>query len=149
MIRAIADTNIVVSAFLWGGTPREILEAARRQTIALFTSPALIAELEEVLAREKFARRITQVGSSAAEMSVDYLALAHLTLPAARPRVVRDPEDDHVIACALAAQADFIVSGDADLLELKTYQSIPVLTPAQALKRISQQQAEGSGPAKP
>lgn len=68
MTRTVADTNIVVSALLWGGPPRGVLDAARRETIALFTSAALIAELEEVLTREKFAKRIAEVGSSVAEM---------------------------------------------------------------------------------
>ena len=51
-------------------------------------------------------------------------------------RVSRDPDDDHVIACALAAQADAIVSGDRDLLVLERYHDIPIVTPAHALKLI-------------
>lgn len=137
MTRAVVDTNTVVSAFLWGGNPREILDAARRETIMLFTSAALIAELEEVLAREKFAKRIVEVGSSVAEMVGDYLALAKLVRPAAHPNVVRDPDDDEVIACALAAEAEVIVSGDTDLLTLGSYQRITILTAAQLLRRIA------------
>jgi uncharacterized protein len=137
MTRTVADTNIVVSAFLWGGAPRGVLDAARRKTIALFTSAALIAELEEVLAREKFARRITEVGSSVGDMIGDYLALAQLVRPSAHPAVVRDPDDDRVIACALAAQAKVIVSGDADLLTLGSHQGIAILTAAQMLQRIA------------
>lgn len=137
MIRAVADTNIVVSAFLWGGTPRRILDAARRGTLMLFTSAALIAELEDVLSREKFAKRITDVGSSVTEMLGDYLALAQLVRPAAHSAVVRDPDDDQVIACALAAEAKVIVSGDLDLLALGSYQSIDILSAAQMLRRLS------------
>ncbi|MBN1238863.1 MAG: putative toxin-antitoxin system toxin component, PIN family [Gammaproteobacteria bacterium] len=137
MTRTVADTNIVVSAFLWGGAPRGVLDMARRKTIALFTSAALIAELEEVLAREKFAKRIAEVGSSVVEMVGDYLALAKLVRPAAHPSVVRDPDDDEVIACALAAEAEVIVSGDADLLALGTYQDIAILTATQMLRRIA------------
>lgn len=136
MMRVVVDTNIVVSAFLWGGNPRAILDAARRQDITLFTSAALIAELEDVLAREKFAKRITQVGSSVTEMLGDYLALAHLVLPTSHPSVVRDPDDDHVLACALVAQAEIIVSRDNDLLTLKTYERISIITAAEALRRI-------------
>ncbi|MCW5619571.1 MAG: putative toxin-antitoxin system toxin component, PIN family [Burkholderiales bacterium] len=133
----MADTNVVVSAFLWGGTPRKVLDAARGGTIVLFTSPALIAELEEVLGREQFARRIAQAGSSVAGMTGDYLALAHLVRPTARPLVARDPDDDHVLACALAAHADLIVSGDRDLLDLKRYQDIEIVSAAAALERIT------------
>jgi putative PIN family toxin of toxin-antitoxin system len=137
MIRAVADTNIVVSAFLWGGPPRECLDAARGGSIALFTSAVLIAELEDVLARAKFARRIASVGSSVAEMLGDYLALAHLVRPGAPIPVVRDPDDDHVIACALAADAQLIVSSDSDLLSLGSFRSIAILTAVQTLQRIS------------
>jgi hypothetical protein len=138
MMRVVADTNIVASAFLWGGTPREILNAAHRQAITLYTSAALIAELEDVLAREKFAKRVMQVGRSVAEMVGDYLALAHMVLPTDHPRVVRDPDDDHVfIAAALAAQANIIVSRDADLLSLSSYQGIVMLSAAETLRRIA------------
>lgn len=136
MMRVVADTNIVVSAFLWGGIPRQVLDAARRQDITLFTSAALIAELEDVLGREKFAKRIAQVGGSVTEMVGDYLALAHLVLPTSHPSVVRDPDDDHVIAAALAAQAEIIVSRDNDLLTLTSYERISIITAAEALRRI-------------
>jgi len=137
MMRVVADTNIVVSAFLWGGIPREILNAARRQAILLYTSAALIAELEDVLAREKFAKRVSQVGSSVAEMVGDYLTLAHMVVPTHHPRVVRDPDDDHVIAAALAAQAQIIVSRDNDLLSLNSYQGILMLSAAETLRHIA------------
>ncbi len=137
-MRAVADTNIVVSAFLWGGTPREILGAARDETITLFTSAALIAELEDVLAREKFTLRIARVGSSVAEMIDGYLALAQMVRPGAPPRVVRDPDDDHVIACALSAEAEIVVSGDAGLFSLGRYEGISVVTAAQMLRRIEE-----------
>lgn len=137
-MRAVADTNIVVSAFLWGGTPREILGAARDETITLFTSATLIAELEDVLAREKFTLRIARVGSSVAEMIDGYLALAQMVRPAAPPRVVGDPDDDHVIACALAAEAEIVVSGDAGLLRLGRYEGISVVTAAQMLRRLGE-----------
>jgi putative PIN family toxin of toxin-antitoxin system len=75
-VRAVADTNTVVSAFLWGGAPAEVLTVAREQRLTLFTSAALIAELEDVLAREKFAARIAQVGSTVADLLAGYRALA-------------------------------------------------------------------------
>ena len=62
MKRVVADTNTVVSAFLWGGPPKSVLDAAREQRIQLFASPTLLAELEEVLGRDKFAERIFIAG---------------------------------------------------------------------------------------
>ena len=68
-----------------------------------------------------------------------YLQVARIVVPATIAPVMRsDPDDDHVLACALAAQADLIVSGDTDLLNLKTYQGIPIVNAAEALKRLPQ-----------
>ena len=64
-MRVVADTNIVVSGLLWRGNPRRLLEAAREGTIDLFTSAALLAELEDVLSRAKFAQRLVSAGSLA------------------------------------------------------------------------------------
>ena len=68
-MRVVADTNTVLSAFLWGGLPAEILTAARTQRITLYTSAALVAELEDVLSRDKFAVRLTHVGSTVSRIS--------------------------------------------------------------------------------
>ena len=63
--------------------------------------------------------------------------LAEVIVPPPLPQpVCRDPDDDHVLACALAAQSDLIVSGDADLLNLREYQSIRIVAAAEALRLI-------------
>ena len=64
-MRVVADTNTVLSAFLWGGPPKAVLDAARAEHITLFSSAALLAELEDVLSREKFAVRITRIETRA------------------------------------------------------------------------------------
>jgi predicted nucleic acid-binding protein len=72
-----------------------------------------------------------------AGLVVRYAELASLVPPASIGGVIQaDPDDDHVLACALAAKADLIVSGDSHLLNLKRYQSIPIVSPAEALKRL-------------
>ena len=135
-MRVVADTNTVVSAFLWGGLPAGILAAARARRISLQTSPALLAELEDVLAREKFVARIAQVGSSTVQMIAGYRALATPVRPAVIEPTVRDPDDDHVLACALGAQAALIVTRDRDLLELGTFRDIRILAAREALDLI-------------
>ena len=93
-----ARRAVLRAAFLWGGSPRTILDAARRGTLTLFTSAALIAELEDVLSRAKFAKRIADAGSSVDELLSDYLALAQLVRPTAHPpSVVRDPDDEPTV----------------------------------------------------
>jgi putative PIN family toxin of toxin-antitoxin system len=137
-VRAVADTNTVVSAFLWGGAPAEVLTAAREQRLTLFTSAALIAELEDVLSREKFAARILQVGSSPADLIAGYRALAQLVRTAEIAPVSRDPDDDQVLACALAADAGLIVTRDQDLRTLDPFRTIRILPAREALALIAQ-----------
>jgi uncharacterized protein len=137
-VRVVADTNTVVSAFLWGGAPADILTAAREQRLTLFTSAALIAELEDVLAREKFAERIAQVGSNITDLLAGYRALAQLVRTTAMAPVSRDPDDDQVLACALAADAGLIVTRDQDLRTLDPFRTIRILPAREALALIAQ-----------
>jgi putative PIN family toxin of toxin-antitoxin system len=136
-VRVVADTNTVLSAFLWGGTPRAILDAAREERISLHTSPALLAELEDVLSRAKFAARIGQVGSTVANVLAEYRSLVVIELPMPIEPTARDPDDDAVLACALAADAKLIVTRDQDLLTLTTFRSIAILPAARALELIA------------
>jgi putative PIN family toxin of toxin-antitoxin system len=137
-VKLVADTNVVVSGLLWLGNPGRLLEAAARRELTLYTSLALVAELSRVLAGGKLASRVARSGLPAAELLTRYLNVAIVVQPEATPRVVlADPDDDHVLACALAAKADVIVSGDNELLVLKSYQGIPVLRAADALRRVA------------
>ena len=137
-MRIVIDTNVIVSAFLWGGTPRRLLDAVEAQHFELFTSRALITELEDVLAREKFAAQLRQTRFTSAFLLARYTQLAILITPAeVTVPELRDPKDIHVLACALAARSDAIVSGDDDLRTLGSYQGILVLSPADCLRRIA------------
>jgi putative PIN family toxin of toxin-antitoxin system len=137
-VRIVADTNVIVSAFLWGGVPRQLLNAAVGQRVELFTSRALIAELEDVLSRGKFAVQLSESRFTSAYLLSRYTQLAALIGPVeVTVPELRDPDDAAVLACALAAQADLIVSGDKHLRNLKTYQNIPIVNAAEALARLS------------
>jgi putative PIN family toxin of toxin-antitoxin system len=136
-MRVVADTNTIVSGLLWRGAPRQVLDAAQAGRIDLATSAILLAELEDVLSRDKFVERLKRARILAQELVLGYAALAKLFEPATiSPVVLEDPEDDAVLACAVAAQADAIVSGDSHLLNLKDYQGIPVLTAPGLLARL-------------
>jgi putative PIN family toxin of toxin-antitoxin system len=138
-LRAVADTNVVIAGLLWGGTPRKLLDAVRAGQISLYTSAELLAELTEVLPRAKFAKRVAAAQMSIERLARRYARLARRITPAEiKPTVLSDIDDDAVIACALAAGADLIVSGDKRLRNIKTYQGIPIVSPAEALKRLSQ-----------
>jgi putative PIN family toxin of toxin-antitoxin system len=137
-VRLVLDTNTVVSGLLWENTPSRLIDAGLQGHIELFTSQVLLLELEDVLPRRKLARRVAASGLSVAQLVARYALLAQSVSPAAIDRISVDPDDDHVLACALAAQADLIVSGDRHLLTLKTYQGIPIVSPAEALTRLPQ-----------
>lgn len=138
-MRIVADTNTVVSGLLWQGPERRLMDAARDQRITIVTSHSLLAELAEVLVREKLAARIRQAGLSAKAIVEDYATIARVVVPAGMSQSVsRDPDDDEVIACALGGDADAIVSGDRDLLALGEHRGIPILKAVQALNKIAQ-----------
>ena len=137
-MRLVLDTGVVASGLLWQGSPNQLIEAAFDGTIELATSPALLVELEGILPRAKFTRQIAKQSLPIAGLVLRYAELARLVHPASiGPTILADPDDDHVLACALAAQADLIVSGDPDLLNLKSYHGIPIVDPAEALKRLA------------
>ena len=137
-MRIVADTNTVLSGLLWQGTPRRLLDLARERKITLCTSMLLLAELAEVMARDKFAERLRAARVSAIELVQDYARLAETVTPEALPAPVieRDPDDDHVLACAVCAKAQLIVSGDSHLLDLRVYQGIPIRAASIALSEI-------------
>jgi uncharacterized protein len=113
-------------------------EAAGEGTLELLTSAALIAELTGILGRAKFAAKLKRQNISAAEIVARYRELAEMVEPATIVDTrLRDPDDAAVLACALAARADAIVTGDYDLHALGTYEGIFILTPAQCLERLS------------
>ncbi len=137
-MRIVADTNTVVSGLLWSGPPQQLINAAREKRITLYSSLALAAEFAEVIGREQFARRIRAAKLSAAELVADYARLANLVVPAdINPTVAGDPDDDQILACALAANVDAVVSGDKRLRNLKTYQSIRIISATEVLALIA------------
>jgi len=137
-MRIAMDTNQVLSAFLWGGNPFKLLELARANQVVVLTSDELVDELEDVLSRAKFAKRFTALNLTPSQVLEDYRQLAELVQPVSiPPDAVRDPDDLIVLACAVGGQADYIVSGDGDLLDLEQFQKIPVITVAKCLELFS------------
>lgn len=137
-MRLVLDTNSAVSGLLWGGTSGQLISAAEAGRIEIASSMPLLAELQGVLTRSKFAQQLARRALTVIDIFDGYAALVTMTVPAAiTPTNARDPADDHVLACALAAHADLVVSGDAHLLDLKRFHGIDIVTPAEALRRIS------------
>ncbi len=96
-MRIVADTNTVVSGLLWQGSPRRLMDAARRQAVQLCSSPELLDELADVIGRPKFERRLRNAGVTAKSLVRDYTRMAEIVqAPALLQAVSRDPDDDQV-----------------------------------------------------
>lgn len=139
-MRIVLDTNVVLSALLWRGTPHRLLAAiGQRSSIQLYSSTALLEELADVLARPSATKRLALIGKTVREVLADYVEAIELVEPTTVPRVVAgDIDDDQVIAAAVAARADLIVSGDRKhLLPLGSHQGIEIVDAAEAIRRIA------------
>ena len=137
-LRLVLDTNVVLSALLWHGRPAELLDLGATDQVRLFTSEALVAELERSLAKPRLAARIAATGLNPSQHSGNYASLAALVSPAQLGQPVsRDGDDDQVLACALAARADAIVTGDDDLLVLGAWQDIAILRVGECLEVLA------------
>ena len=135
-MRVVVDTNVLVSGLLWKGAPSRIILAAETGDLEFCTSAPLLAELRDVLTRPKFAKRLAMGHTRPEELADGFRRLATIVAPALIPPTVGDdPDDDQLLACALAANAEAIISGDRHLLALKAFKDIPVLTVAEFLQR--------------
>jgi putative PIN family toxin of toxin-antitoxin system len=130
-VRLVLDTNIVVAALLWAGRPRQLLDRAiDDDSLELYSTPVLLDELIHTLQYPKFAQRIGRYATTPAALTAQYAALVTLVSPTQVPRVIeQDADDDHVIAAAVAARAELIVTGDRrHLLPIGTHQGIAIVT---------------------
>lgn len=125
-MRVLLDTNVLISAILFRGLPRSLLDRAIRGELELVTSPALLDELERILT-DRF-----QVPSELARLARSELEiLAEAVVPDDVPAVSRDPDDDQVLAAAIVGDVEAIVTGDRDLLVLESHRGIAILSPAE------------------
>jgi len=130
-VRLVFDTNVLFAANITRGTCATLYQEAL-MAATLLTSDHILNELEEKLVTK--ARMITEEAArTRAEVADDCGVVAIAPLP--RP-VCRDSDDDAILATAIAARADLLVTGDKDLLLLGSYEGIPIITPAECLTRL-------------
>lgn len=137
-MKIVIDTNVIVSAALWGGIPRTVLEIAQSEHVLCFSIETLV-ELKEVFGYPKFAPYLVDLSFSISEF-IDRLTEKSVVTPSLKEKtniIKEDPSDNKFLICAFACQADFIVSGDRHLLKLKEYQGIKIITPKEFVEKNS------------
>lgn len=132
MVRVVVDTNILISALINRGKPRKlVLKLLEEHTVIL--SRQMLAELADVLTRDKFAVKTSQVDRFLAIL----VRKSKIATPSSRFKIIKeDPDDDVVLNTAYAGKAQYIVTGDRHLLALKEFKRIKIVTVAQMLESL-------------
>ena len=126
----VLDTNIFISAILFKGTPLEILQLCiSKNEITIAISPELLAELIGKL-KYKFGIK----NRTLENLKIELESIMLYILPEYTTQICRDASDNKIIDLAICAGAEFIITGDKDLLEIKTYKGIKILTAAEFLE---------------
>lgn len=130
-LKVVFDTNILISAIIFGGNPRQCLELAREGRIKLVTSKSILLELAKKL-EEKFLWKDADIK----EVIIAISEFAQLVEPKERTNIIKqDPPDNRILECAKEAGVDYIVSGDKKhLLSLKKFEGIPIISANEFLK---------------
>lgn len=134
-MRAVLDTNVVVSATLIrGGNEDQILQGWRQGAFELVLSPPVIDEMASALVYERLQRRQWMTRAEIVALLQAFAEESILVPGRVTVKASRDPEDDKFLAAAIEGRAQYVVSGDRDLLDLTVYQGIKIVRPAAFLR---------------
>jgi len=133
LLKVVLDSNIFISGIIFGGKPRKIINLIIEGKIRLYISSDILLEIKEVLERDKFgfSQTITQ------QIIFEIESLSYLVTPKNKHSIVsRDGDDNIIIDCAVEAKADYIITGDNDLLSLKEYKSTKIINASELISLI-------------
>lgn len=129
-MRAVADTNVYISALNFGGAPEDVLGLGREGAVQLFISPSILREVEGVLLR-----KFHWSARNAREAIAAIQEFAQVVRPKATVRVITEDESDNrILECALEARADVVITGDRHIQQLRTFQGISIVSPREFLE---------------
>jgi putative PIN family toxin of toxin-antitoxin system len=132
-VKVVLDTNVLISAIMFGGKSRDVLAMGISGKIRIALSQDILKELAEVLVGKKFRVPIVVVQQTIHEIS----EMAELVIVTDKVNVIKsDPDDNRILECAVSAKADYIVSGDSELLTLRDFKKIKILSPSDFLLKI-------------
>lgn len=128
--QVVIDSNVFVSALIWGGLPVQVINLWQQGAVALLISPYLLSEILLVLQRFNFPQYKLENFREDLEKNTTKL------LPKRRVKICRDEKDNQILDLCLAGRANFLITGDKDLLVLKDFHSTKILKPQEFLKRF-------------
>lgn len=135
-MRVAIDTNVLVSGMLWDGYPAMVIQAARDGLVQPVVTGTLLQELAATLKAPQIIPRVAMRRTSVAEIVETVRQLCEIVVAVEVPGdAVRDPDDLAVLSCALGGQAD-IATGDKDLLVLREFEGIAIMTPLDCLRTM-------------
>jgi len=127
--RTVLDVNVWISALIWGGKPAEVLIAAENHNITIFLSEEIVQELSRVLAFPKLRKIYVAEGMRQEDLVEEVLRISRFVRGTKQVRVVWEhPADDKFIECAIAADADYLISGNKHLLKIASYKKTQILS---------------------
>ncbi len=132
--RVVLDTNVLISGVLFGGKPRRIIESVVKGKINAYLSPVILDEFKDVIARPKFGLGDETSFEITREIEDIFLFVFPKIVI---ERIKDDPDDNAILECALAADAEYIVTGDPHLLSLDSFKGMQILTPATFLTELT------------
>lgn len=135
MFRIVIDTNIYISAIFWGGKPRDIVDLGRDNKIQIFSSDEIEKEMSRIL-KEKFKLDY----KDEERILLDFSTFTNPIRISKHIHVVEDdPDDNKFIECAVECNANYIISGDRHLLNMKEYKGIEIISASDFLKKFKEQ----------
>lgn len=139
MVRIVPDTNVIVSAYEFGGAPERVIDRAVAAEVEMYISPAIMAETVRIL-RDKFrwpTRELDELESLIGSYATSVTPTHALEV------VKEDPTDNRILECAKAAEADYLKTGDKHLLKIKQFGLTRILKPADFLRTLEHEAASG------
>ena len=129
-MRAVADSNVYISALNFGGTAEEVVALGRARTLQLFISPSILTEIEGVLLR-----KFQWSGARTRQAIAAIQEFARVVYPQETVQLItQDEPDNRILECAIEAKAEVVITGDEHLRQLKTFRGIPILSPGEFLE---------------
>ena len=132
-MKLVLDTNIFISSFFWGGNPRKIMIRIIDGKDTLFVSNEILREVFFVMTRPKF--NVSHCQINLFVDSIEEVAY-HVTSLGVIQGICRDSDDDKILECAVLGNVDFMISGDNDLLSLKEFRGIPIMTASEYIEKV-------------